>query len=722
MSDIIRVQDQFYILATSSFADDRTRVLKHGETFAVFDRYGDIQPVGIGEQGIFLEGTRFLSRLVFRLDSKRPLLLSSTVKQENDLFAVDLTNPDFMTDSETLIARGTLYFYRTKFLWNGNCYERLRISNFGLEPVDIPFVYEFDADFADIFEVRGIARKQKGILKESRVEDNCIVFCYEGLDQKTRETWIHFSPEPKELDSKSASFQVRLAPHQEATFFLTLSCRMGNPSHIHTDSFENAFEIASSNFKRIRNNHCRITSSNVQFNDWLNRSVSDLAVMITETPYGLYPYAGVPWFSTPFGRDGIITALQTLWLFPDLARGVLNYLAATQAKEINPERDAEPGKILHESRQGEMAALNEIPFGRYYGSVDSTPLFVLLAGEYFKSTHDVKFIRQILPNIEAALLWIDQYGDLDHDGFVEYARKTPKGLVQQGWKDSEDSVFHSGGAIAEAPIALCEVQAYVYGAKQLAGEMMIALGEREKGMKLLAQAQKIKEKFAAEFWIEEMGSYALALDGYKKPCKVRTSNAGQCLYTGIASAEHAQRIAVNLLSPEFFSGWGIRTLAVGEVRYNPMSYHNGSVWPHDNSIIAAGLSRYGFQSYSSQVFAALFDASLVLDLHRLPELYCGFSRRTGEGIVNYPVACSPQAWATASIFLLLQSCLGIRIQPEESKLYLSQPVLPSFLQEIQISNLKVGENQVDLLLQRNLTNVAVNVLRRSGPVQVITSK
>jgi glycogen debranching enzyme len=716
-------EDKHQILATASLAMSDGRALKHDETFAVFDRYGDIRSHGVrGAQGLYHDGVRFLSSLRLRLSGHRPLLLSSTVRENNVMLAVDLMNPDIIRGGELSIAHGTLHLLRSKFLWRGACYEHLQISNYGMSAVDVELALDFEADFVDVFEVRGSHRARRGTLHEPERQGSAVLLAYTGLDGLRRTTRLEFAPEPTQLGTDGASFSFQLEARQAKDLYLTQVCEVDGSAAEQRVTFETAYAGACGVISRHYADDAAIATSSEQFNDWLSRSIADLHMMITATQHGQYPYAGVPWFSAPFGRDGIITALELSWVNPRLARGVLEFLAATQARELDPTCDAEPGKIIHEMRRGEMAALGEIPFGCYYGSVDSTPLFIMLAAAYHEFTGDTQTIARLWPSLELALGWIEQWGDCDGDGFIEYSRRSNVGLIQQGWKDSHDSVFHADGTAAQGPIALCEVQGYVYAARQGAARLASALGQGPRARALESAAEGLREQFDAAYWCEDLQTYALALDGAKRPCRVRSSNAGHCLFTGIAKPERAHAMAEQLLSEQMFSGWGVRTLSARERRYNPLSYHNGSVWPHDNALIGAGLARYGRKEHASRILTGLFNASEFVDLRRLPELFCGLPRRPGEGPTLYPVACSPQAWAAGAPFLLLGAVLGMSVDGAAQRVSFREPLLPQFLDEVNIRGLQVGAQRVDLSLRRHAEDVGVNVLGSTGPVEVLTIK
>jgi glycogen debranching enzyme len=710
---------QFRIAASATFQERRTRTLKQGDIFGVFDYRGDIGVESGSSEGLYHRDTRILSQYTLLLEESRPLLLSSVIQDDNTVFSVDLSNPDLLIGDQIAFRREQIHLQRLKFLWNGACYERLLVRNFSDHPLRVRIAWSFQSDFADLFEVRGEHRAARGTSRSVRSSDSKIALHYLGLDKIERITTLDFNPAPQSLTTGRAAFDVALRPRQVRRIFI----RAGLPDEEHAlwsgRTFYRRMRAARQALRDSSGRAASVDSSNSLFNEVARRAISDLYMLVTDTPLGPYPYAGTPWFSTPFGRDGIITALMTLWADPSIAKGVLKFLAATQATAVEPERDAEPGKILHEMRHGEMANLREVPFGKYYGSVDATPLFVLLLGEYFSSTGDLDTVKELWPSAQAALTWIDTYGDRDGDGFVEYYRQTKDGLANQGWKDSQDAVFHRNGQYAEGPIALCEVQAYVYGAKLHASTLALALGRNALAQQLRSQAESLREKFEAKFWCEELSVYALALDGAKQPCRVVTSNSGQVLLTGIADAARAQRVAQTLLGSACFSGWGIRTLGLSEPHYNPMSYHNGSVWPHDNGLIALGLARYGHKQGVMQIFNAMFDAASYMDLRRLPELFCGFLRREHIAPTQYPVACSPQAWASATVFALLKAALGLELSDAGNEISFYRPALPEFLDRLHLRNLRLTRGSVDVLLQRHGRDVAVTQTRRDGDLSVV---
>lgn len=713
---------QFFIPATASLQERRPRTLKHGDTFAVFDHNADVLSGPGSPEGIFHRDTRYLSHLYLTINGKRPMLLSSTLRDDNAMLTCDLTNPDLFDENGKLIlSHDLIHLRRSRFLWNGACHERLTVKNYDEQPRHVRLEISFAADFDDLFEVRGTKRTRKGQHLPAVIGRGHIDLAYVGLDRMRRSTRLSFDPLPDELGSGHVIYDLQLAPHETRSLFMEIACDPAGSSKPSYRSFFFALRDARRALRASSSRAASIVTSNEIFNEVARRSVSDLYMLMTDTPEGPYPYAGVPWFSTVFGRDALITAMETLWLDPAIARGVLGYLAANQATELDPSSDAEPGKILHELRCGEMAELGEVPFRRYYGSIDSTPLFVMLAGAYLRRTDDLATIARLLPHIEAALVWIEEYGDRDGDGFVEYGRLTEEGLLNQGWKDSQNSVFHADGTLAKGPIAIAEVQAYVYGAWQAAAETFRRLDQTERAASLFAQAESFRQKFDTSFFDEEIGTYVLALDGDKRPCRVRSSNAGHALFTGIAYPERAGVVARTLMTGSSFCGWGIRTIPSTEARYNPMSYHNGSIWPHDNALIASGLARYGFRGDAARIFEGLFTASTYIDLRRLPELFCGMPRQRARGPTFYPVACSPQAWAAAAPLSLIQACLGLEFDPQALQISFNEPQLPAFVDEITLRHLLVGGEVADVAIRRSGQNVVVDVLERSGNIRILAT-
>jgi len=713
----VSIKTEFYVATGWPPVEERIRVLKYGQMFAVFDRYGNIRASGLGEHGIYYHGTRYLSHLTLSLDQTPPLFLSSGVRSDNSLFSADLTNLDLFDEDQVILKRGTVHLVRSRLLRRGVCYEQLRLTNYGSVAVDVPVRIDFGADFADIFEVRGVRRDRRGERLADIVERDQVLMQYLGLDGEIRCARFHCSPIPDEISPSHFRINAELAPRETMKYQFTLWCEDSQPEV--QETFDSALSAVSWEFSEAQRDICTIRSSNAELDNWLNRSFADVHMMTVGNPETEYPYAGVPWFSTVFGRDGIITALECLWMNPRIARGVLHYLAETQAQDIDPRAEAEPGKIVHETRTGEMAKLREVPFGRYYGSVDATPLFVMLAGAFYERTGDLEFIRTVWPNIELALAWMDNFGDADGDGFVEYQRQSETGLIQQGWKDSNDSVFHADGSPAEPPIALCEVQGYVYAAKRAAARMAHALGDETRADVLELQASGLQQRFEEHFWCEDLSTYALALDKYKQACRVRTSNPGHCLYTKIARVDKAERVAERLFGEDSFSGWGVRTVSSDEKRYNPISYHNGSVWPHDTALFASGLANYGLTHHAMYLFDALFEASSFFEMNRLPELICGLHRRSGEGPTLYPVACSPQAWSAGAPFLLLKAVLGLSIDSLKREIIFEQPCLPSSISNMTIGGLQVADTSVDLLIKRGDQHVEVEVLRKSGHLDIV---
>jgi glycogen debranching enzyme len=683
-------------------------VLKHDDTFLVADAYGNL--LGHGD-GLFRDGTRVLSRLRLSLAGRLPTLLAARVTHDGALFSSHMTNPPLAARPGLPTREGMIHIVRSRLIWTGMLFERMGVVNHGASDVVLPLALHFAADFHDLFEVRGRTRTRRGTQGEPSIGADRVILSYLGRDEVHRETHIAFSDHPQRLDAGRAEFHVRLAPGASWEMFMEVAA-MASPRPS-AARHRRARISARWHARRAARRGAAVSSSDRVFDAWLDRSRWDLTLLTTEKPTGPYPYAGIPWFSTAFGRDGMIAALQTLWLDPGLAAGVLRYLAQTQAKEVSAFRDSQPGKILHETRTGEMAALREIPYGQYYGAVDTTPLFVMLAAAYAERTGDMAMIDQLWPALTAAMDWIATYGDSNGDGLIDYAAGAASGLVNQGWKDSADSISHADGRLAEGPIALVEVQGQLYAAYRGMADLArrrAALGTMSGGAdpgaaaKFEAKAEALRQRVEETFWVEALGTYAIALDGAGRPCEVLSSNAGQLLMSGLPSAERAARVAASLRSQELDSGWGVRTLSSRAVRFNPLSYHNGSVWPHDTAMCALGLRRYGHQADAARLLDGLFAAASGFDM-RLPELFCGFARGAFEAPVPYPVACLPQAWASGAVFMMVQACLGLRVDGWTKTIILDNPVLPTGVDQLRVHRLAVGDQVVTLEVAREAAGI-----------------
>ena len=709
------------VVAVMHARTERLWSTKEGEMFLCADAEGNLDAEKATGSGLYWRDTRYLSDFVLDVDGHAPLLLSTSADRA---FAshVDLTNQDLVDEDGNVTAvQGTVNIRRTRVI-DGRFYERIRVRNYNATAVEFTLNLTFGTDFADVFEVRGLRRPIRGKLAQPKADRKSVAFAYAGLDGVFRETRISFDLEPTEVEIRGAqvvaAWRLRLEPTQTEMIALTVEPRVAN-FRPPDKPFDVAMHELRRSYESWERSCTRVWTDNQLYNSLLARGLRDLRALLTPTRHGNLPAAGIPWFVAPFGRDSLLTCHQTLLLNPDLTRSTLEVLAAFQADEVDEWRDAQPGKILHELRQGELAGANEIPHTPYYGAIDSTPLWLLLLGTYYRWTGDLGFCRRLLPNVERALEWVETYGDPDGDGFVEYQRSSPRGLTNQGWKDSHDSVVHVDGKLAEGPIALAEVQSYVYLAKLRLADVFEALGDRDRAAALRAQAASLKVAFNERFWVESEQYFAMALDGDKRPVATITSNPAHGLYCGVVDPDKAAPLARRLLAPDMFSGWGVRTLSKSAVAYNPMSYHNGSIWPHDNAIIGAGLKRYGFAKATNRLATAMFEMAVTVDDMRLPELFCGFTRRSPNRPVAYPVACSPQAWAAGAPYLLLQAMLGISADAPANILNVGKPQLPGWLNTVELHDLRVGRSTISIVFQRHGETTGFSLLDKDGDVRVL---
>jgi glycogen debranching enzyme len=698
----------------------KTLAVKDAETFLYSDLEGNLDHGGDIGLGLYAHDTRFLSQFRMTMNGRDLVLLSSSAER-GYMAHVDLTNPDLFEGDDLCAPQQTINVRRVRAI-RGSLFERIRIKNYNPFEVTLEVELRFGADFADIFEIRGMTERRSAGTPPT-VEGAQISFAHDGRDDTHRTTRIRFGLEPDRIDVEgdlaTASFRIHLAPHQTRLLTVTVEPDVGDEAAVRAPDFEHAVHELRRSYEEWERESTRIITDNELFNELLDRSLRDLRALYTPVNGSGVLAAGIPWYVTIFGRDSLIAAHQFLTVNTRPAREALQVLAERQGTEVNDWRDEQPGKILHEVRDGELARAGILPHSPYYGSVDSTPWFVIVYAQYLRWTGDRAFARELLPAAEAAMRWIDEYGDLDGDGFVEYLCRSPRGIRNQGWKDSYDAIVHADGEIAEPPIALAEVQGYVYLAKSRMADVYRALGRPEEAGRLEHEADRLKVRFNEAFWMHEDRFFAAALDADKRQVRTPMSNAGHCLYCGIVDEDKALPLAKGLLAPDMFSGWGVRTMSRSAAAYNPMSYHNGSVWPHDNALIAAGLKRYRFVRATNRVTTALFDAAVSADYLRLPELFCGFTRRTPNRPVSYPIACSPQAWAAGAPFLMLQAILGLSARAHENLLTVNLPHLPSWLNTVEVRNLKVGDSSVSMVFRREGEITSFSLLSRDGDLRVV---
>jgi glycogen debranching enzyme len=722
----VRLGDEYYVLASSLASRRRKNVLAHGDTFAVLDQSGDVPATVEEEVGLFYRGTRHLSAFELVVGGVPPFFLAARVTPDGVRAVANLTNGDLDVGGES-VPRSTVSIRRTTLVSGPAMRVRLVLHSFSAAPLHLRLELRVAADFRDVFEVRGVHRARSGEREPPRADAATLVLAYRGLDGVRRVTRCAISGADARWDGGRAVVDVAFAPREERTIDVHVDCTQDGASARTPTDFGEASAARARDHRVFEDERAAFQAADDGFASVLAQAMTDVFMLTAPAEPGTwhdvdrYVYAGIPWYATVFGRDGLITARQLLAFAPGHARSVLRVLAALQGKEENAARDEQPGKIVHEARYGEMAATGEVPFGRYYGSVDATPLFCMLLGDYTRATGDLALARELWPNALAALDWIARYGDRDGDGYVEYQRMSDHGLVNQGWKDSGDAIFHRDGSLAEPPIALVEVQGYWYAALHAMADVADALGEPgSDGWRCDAAA--LRDRINADFWIAGEDTYALALDREKQPCAVVTSNPGHLLYCGVPDEARAERLAARLLRTDLFCGWGIRTLASGQARYNPMSYHNGSIWPHDNSLIAAGLRRYGRVEGVLQVLTALVEAALHFEDRRLPELFCGFGRRRDAAPVPYPVACRPQAWAAGSVFLLLEAVLGLEVDAFHRRVVFRQPQLPAWLAWLELRNVRVGTARLDVNMQRGKYGASLEIVRKDGDVEIVETR
>ncbi|WP_340008872.1 amylo-alpha-1,6-glucosidase [Paenibacillus sp. FSL K6-0276] len=690
-------------------------VIKENDLFLITDLSGDISTDSKEGFGLYTKDTRFLSRLALTVNGSKPIVLASEVDR-NYVSNIVLTNPDIKNGEK--LWRESVEIVRTRFIYKGILYETIGATNFNPQSQRVSIDLEIDADFQDMFVIRGFQDGQVGQKTRARQLASGFSIDYGGVDDVKRSLLVEWIEAPAHVvvsnDGAGITYQLDLEAGQSTSinlFFVPVIDDVYPERHTHAAAIQ---ELQRS-YANWEQTSTWVSSNHPFFDRLYRRGLSDIRALLTDLGFGLFPVAGLPWYAVPFGRDSLITALQLLPVHPEIAKGTIMTMARYQGEKSDSWRDEQPGKIMHELRDGELANTNQVPFKPYYGTVDATPLFLILIGEYVKWTDDMVLFEEMIPNIKRALEWIDACGDLDESGFVTYNTKSAKGITNQGWKDSSNSVIHRNGEYAKAPIALAEVQGYVYQAKTTIAELLRTMKPYSNDYKmiawssnLIAEAEELAKLFEKGFWVESDQFYALALDGDRKQVETVTSNPGHLLMSGILKPHRAEAVADKLVSKELFSGYGIRTMAEGEKGYNPISYHNGSVWPHDNSLCLMGLNHEGFHKEALTVMEGLLAAGDSFENHRLPELFCGYTADKGAPL-RYPVACSPQAWAAATPFVFIEVMLGMRLDYTIRQISL-HPVLPVGMDLLSVRSLRLGSGMLDVDVKRRNETCAYHIL------------
>ncbi|WP_226527211.1 amylo-alpha-1,6-glucosidase [Metabacillus niabensis] len=693
------------------------RVIKENDLFLLTDDKGNIPENHSYGLGLYTKDTRFLSKLDLRINGEEPILLSSDA-DENYMAKILLTNPHMEKDGELILWRESVEIERTRFIYGDVLYETVKVKNYYPKPVEFNLSIHVDVDFKDMFIVRGFQNGEVGKRTGQTIDGNSLTYHYEGADQINRRTRIDWNKEAVQVtEAGDITFDFNLDHGCEESVTFMVQPQVGDTNDNKVIESELALNQLKKSYQEWEANIPKVKTDHDALQRLVDRGIGDLRVLLTDLGYGKFPVAGLPWFGVPFGRDSLIAALQMLSLNPDVAKGTILTMASQQGKNLDSWRDEQPGKIMHEIRFGELANTNQIPFTPYYGTIDATPLFLVLISEYVKWTGDLEIVKEVESNIAAALTWIDQYGDRDGDLFVEYHQESSKGIANQGWKDSGDSIVHRNGDYAKTPIALAEVQGYVYQAKVGMADLYDQLGKQEEANELRQQAGELKEKFDKEFWMDDVNFYAIALDENKKQVGTITSNPGHVLFSGMLSEERNKAVANMLLSEKMFSGYGIRTMGEGEAGYNPMSYHDGSIWPHDNSMILLGMGKLGQQEEAKKVMTGLIDAAAHFEYDRLPELFCGYSKEIGQA-VKYPVACSPQAWAAGTPIVFIQTLLGLFPDSLKKEMKLN-PTLLDDMNSLTVEGMTIGNGQLSVSLQRNQDRIEVTVLENTTGFELI---